>query len=187
MLMRKSLHLAACCWNNCDGTSICLFMFMTTQKENTRTNFPISQGCYSLLYMLSLLKLCCSFPNYHPSVLSDKHINILFTVFSCQLFMPEHVCALKVFIYLQTLLAPMQASLYIWWSCPQTAAAESLFFMRNSITAHWLKSYFVNSQFVTVDCTNTSGMYALSLYLYGADTSFALIHFVTTFPTSIAL
>jgi hypothetical protein len=97
ILKRKSVHLAEYCWNNCDGISSCLFMFMYTQKENSmRTKFPIFQGCYSLLHTLFFPKLCCNFLNHHTSVLSDKNVHILLTLFSCQLFLPEHVCVLNI-------------------------------------------------------------------------------------------
>lgn len=148
------------------------FLFLRSCIHKRRTQweqtFQYPKVAIVFCHMLSFPKLCCNFPNHCPSVLSDKHVNILLTVFRCQLFMPEHVCVSSIQLPSGTTGTHGGISVHMMklptdirsWVVPHEAF--------NYCT--WLRSYFVDSQSVTVDCKNTNGMCTLSLYLYGADT-----------------
>jgi hypothetical protein len=71
LLNRKSLPSTEGCLSSCDSSSMFVFVFIPKHSGNPMgTNFPIFQSFYHLLYSIVLyVKLCCSFPTGHSSVL----------------------------------------------------------------------------------------------------------------------
>lgn len=76
MLSRKSLLLAACHCSTCDDTSMCAFFarLPTLREHNNKlSSMPKSSSPPTVCSG----KWCYDFPNHHPSVFCNDHINFL--------------------------------------------------------------------------------------------------------------
>jgi len=152
MLNRKSSSSALCCQSTC---------MQGTQWEQTFSN------CYHHLYS----KLHCDFPNHHPLVHFNEHVNFLLIAFCCGTFQMTSVwliCDINVSVF-KVFHPPSytngaHAGISVHITKLPTDVCSWVVLYKELNHCLLVKQYVSDICFVTVRCGNSSGGHVPGMY-----------------------